>query len=386
MSKPTTALDNEVASTEDHKVIHHGDFVTLYVEGPDAGGYAAVGSFSDENVTVFTESETPPNFERSCVFQIVLLNTDAELGSAIKYGSNVALMHRLTSKLIRLDPRTSIKHGHRISLQPTQGTIIGPGSSLPPEQAWLKLMPRIKLFSEGERIKFNSPILFECTKGSTKDAGSSAAKLRLHLPPDETVICGSQTRATSIRLRLFANYAHSKSDSQNVLKGGDFIRLFHQEHEALLEVARHASNHASHASTETTIVDFISSETTLCLRLLPEGVEPETAHSASSLWQVELQDSRSGGRPVKWSEPVRLKNMISDGYLDVTKTTKVGALGVNQDLTPGCVLFFEPPSGTTEGGASIRLTDPVYIKAAGGLWFHAGEQMVEEVNEEDDEN
>lgn len=189
-----------------------------------------------------------------------------------------------------------------------------------------------------------------------------------------------------IRLRLFANYAHSKSDSQNVLKGGDFIRLFHQEHEALLEVARHASNHASHASTETTIVDFISSETTLCLRLLPEGVEPETAHSASSLWQVELQDSRSGGRPVKWSEPVRLKNMISDGYLDVTKTTKVGALGVNQDLTPGCVLFFEPPSGTTEGGASIRLTDPVYIKAAGGLWFHAGEQMVEEVNEEDDEN
>ena len=147
MSKPTTALDNEVASTEDHKVIHHGDFVTLYVEGPDAGGYAAVGSFSDENVTVFTESETPPNFERSCVFQIVLLNTDAELGSAIKYGSNVALMHRLTSKLIRLDPRTSIKHGHRISLQPTQGTIFGPGSSLPPEQAWLKLMPRIKLFS-----------------------------------------------------------------------------------------------------------------------------------------------------------------------------------------------------------------------------------------------
>lgn len=52
---------------------------------------------------------------------------------------------------------------------------------------------------EGERIKFNSPILFECTKGSTKDAGSSAAKLRLHLPPDETVICGSQTRATSVR-------------------------------------------------------------------------------------------------------------------------------------------------------------------------------------------
>lgn len=386
MSEST--IDDGFSATEDAKIIHHGDFVTLYVEGPDAGGYAAVGSFSDENVTVFTGGETPPNFERSCVFQVVLLNTDAELGSVIKYGSNVALMHRLTSKLIRLDPRNlGIKDGHRISLHPTQGAIFGPGSSLPPEQAWLKPMPRIKLFSEGERIKFNSPILFECTKNSGKDAGSGGAKLRLHLPPSETVICGSQTKATSIRLRLFANYAQSQSDSQNALKGGDFIRLFHQEHEAFIEVARHADNQPSHTRTASGAADFISSETTLCLRLLPEGVEPETTHSASSLWQIELQDTRSGGRPVNWSEPLRLKNMISDGYLDVSQKTKVGALGVSTVVTPGCVLFFEPPPGAMEDGrASIRLTDPVYIKAAGGVWFHAGESVVEEADDDEDEN
>ena len=204
-SDPPTIDDG---SLEDHKSLHHGDFVTLYVEGPEAGGYAAVGSFSDENVTVFTGSETPPNFERSCVFQIILLNTDAEPGSVIKYGANVALMHRLTNKVIRLDPRNlGLKHGgHRISLHPTQGAIFGPGSSLPPEQAWLRPMPRIKLFSEGEKIKYNSPILFECTKSGSKDAGSSGAKLRLHLPPDETVLCGNNTRATTVSIVRFFGF------------------------------------------------------------------------------------------------------------------------------------------------------------------------------------
>jgi len=177
-----------------------------------------------------------------------------------------------------------------VSLRPAQGTFFGSESTLPPEQAWLTPMPRIKLFSEGDQIKFNSPILLECGKDSGS-GNSGGANLRLHLAPDEDVVCASKTRGTTIRMRLFASYAQSQSgsDSLNVLKGGDFIRLFHQEHEALLEVARHAFKGQSGSSAAPSVQDFISDEITLCLRSLPEGVEPEAAHSASSLWQVELQ-------------------------------------------------------------------------------------------------
>jgi hypothetical protein len=99
---------------------------------------ATVGSFSEDRVSVLVGSDSPPNFERSCVFQVILLAADASPGHVIKYGSNVALVHRLTNKVIRLDPRSlgRTHEEHTIVLHSPAGPLLGEGSIPPPEQAW----------------------------------------------------------------------------------------------------------------------------------------------------------------------------------------------------------------------------------------------------------
>jgi hypothetical protein len=76
----------------DHKYLCDGDFITLFIESESAG-YATVGSFSDEHVSVYTESGDPPNFERSCVFQVISLGINPSPGQEITYVIIILSVH-----------------------------------------------------------------------------------------------------------------------------------------------------------------------------------------------------------------------------------------------------------------------------------------------------
>ena len=138
--------------------------MTLYIEGHASSGYATVTSFSEENVTVFKgkSSEAPPSFERSCVFRVLSLDNGAELGTPIRFGSTITLTHNLTQKMIAKKSGDSGQQSHRVFLKPVVST---DGNEDPPEQCWFRPMPRIKLYSEGDPIKFDSQVLIESAHG-----------------------------------------------------------------------------------------------------------------------------------------------------------------------------------------------------------------------------
>jgi hypothetical protein len=221
----------------------------------------------------------------------------------------------------------------------------------------------------------------------------SAVKLRMHLPAkgsastgSDDLCCELNSKSTVVRIRLFASHSASDSQSEHLLKGGDFVRLFHQEDGALLEIARWDKRGVKAEKA----ADFICAENTLCLRELPTGVEPDSANpiarSTKALWQIELKDTRAGGRAVQWGEPLRLKNIFSDGYIDIAK--RVFEEGVDmaygvQTETPGasCFVTFEPMDGLDiEDGVPITTSDAVYIKAVeGSKWLH-GEHRVDDMS------
>ena len=256
----------------------------------------------------------------------------------------------------------------------------------------------------------------------------------------------SHVKSTGIRIRLFAPFGMSSQSFQHVLKGGDYVRLYHQECNAMLEVVRNDDDRAeqsagrspahlppgsasaspnvnrrqslqaeqrersSSGSSPPPLVSpeapkglppgrrrslrresvsnmtkspllvtnpwgtkdsFLSDDNTLCLRELTEGAGPVDATNASSLWQVELiqNDTVQAGRPIMWCDIIRLKNVLSEGYLDLQIRTKTGAPGVSYDRSVANFISFEQAVDVEE--STVAYSTPIYIRSVHNQWLHA---------------
>jgi hypothetical protein len=296
------------------------------------------------------------------------LDHGAELGTPIRFGSTITLQHNLTQKLLAKRPGDAGHQTHRIFLKPPPVE-----GEAPPEQCWFRPMPRIKLYSEGDPIKFDSQVLIESAHGI-------GSRLRLHLGENTDELDASHVRSTGIRIKLFAPFGISGHSYQHVLKGGDFVRLYHQEHNAMLEVVRidesviDVSAGALDSNLKQWGADddsFLSNDNTLCLRGLVEDRGPSEATNASSLWQVELNESAQGGygRPVTWQDDIRLKNVLSEAYLDLTKRTQTGARGVSQDRGQSNLLNFS--CAMDNNFDMVDHSSPIYVRGIDKQWLHA---------------
>ena len=210
-------------------------------------------SFNDSNITV-DPNLVPKNFDRSGVFQIVGVGAGAKIGTAVRYGASVAFQHRFTQKYVC--------RGRNDELLLTAAR---PG--VPPGvQCWFRPMPRIKLFAEGQIVTVNARVLIESfspasspswisllrksnSNGGSSNLGddvnqviSSSKASAMDDSSDDVdsnaILAVTSTKVTGIQLRMFAT--HTVGSRGHLLKGGDFVRLFHQEHTALLEVQRYA--------------------------------------------------------------------------------------------------------------------------------------------------
>ena len=86
-------------------VVCFGDFVSLFVEGPGGDGYISVDSFADERVIVHRNGK-PPNFERSCVFELMSPDHNVRIGEPVRSGAPSRIRAALTPSIIpRAVPR-----------------------------------------------------------------------------------------------------------------------------------------------------------------------------------------------------------------------------------------------------------------------------------------
>ncbi|EGD77963.1 cardiac ryanodine receptor [Salpingoeca rosetta] len=321
----------------------NGDFVSLFVE--ELKGFASVDILSTREVTVYqgdtdsafdgststkssSETATAPNFEQSCVFQIKAV-TDLPEGASLKYGDVVRIIHRSTQRSMTRQNR-AVNGKHAVALENTDRAA-----------AHFRLLPRFKIRSVGEPVLLNDQVIFQ----NEVVIEGNRTYLMTDRPEDSPKVlmeCGS-SKTTGIRVRLFAAYNVSSKAFVHVLKGGDFVRLFHHEANGFLVVARHIGTGDAH--------DFLGRDNTVCLRTLAVGRSPDEYHDASSIWQVELEDTqRRGGRPVLWTDRVRLKNVLTNEFLDVRTTSSTGAMAPTADKGSSNLFSFVQSTHSAQEG------------------------------------
>jgi hypothetical protein len=260
---------------------------------------------------------------------MISTETGAKLGTIIRYGTNITLQHRFTQKYV-----CSGRNGDLTLVVVRSGVAAGC-------ECWYKLMPRIKLFVEGQRVNVNARVLLEAYSPSgpkqwisirisepKEDNGSVGGRdgsgvdgLAANEPttvsgPDITsdtgaVLSLSNTKLTGVEIRLFApGPIGGGGGGSGCLKGGDFVRLFHLEHNALLEVyrsgtregimhtktRRESSSHSLLPAAEVELHDQFS------VALFPAadgaGGTDGNEYSVASIWQLELSETNCGGSSV----------------------------------------------------------------------------------------